>query len=78
MASIYQIKWFSFDTVQYSIINLKLILLITTLLLALHVRIVILPELTPKKLPMLALHIILVTVIAVAMLYLGLSFRLGL
>ena len=78
MASVYQIKWFSFETVQYSIINIKLILLITTLLLALHVRIFILPELSPKKLPLLVLHIVLVTVIAVAMLYLGLSFRLGL
>lgn len=77
MAFIYQIQWFSFETVHYAIISVKLILLLITVLLALHSRLFIIPTLSPKKLPLLASHIILVTVIAVIMLYLGLSFRLG-
>ncbi|MCE7934535.1 MAG: copper resistance protein CopD [Chlorobi bacterium CHB2] len=77
MAHIYQVEWFSFETVHYAIINTKIILLLCTVLLAIHARAFIIPSLTPKKLPLLASHIILVTIIAVAMLYLGLSFRLG-
>ena len=77
MAHIYQIEWFSFGTIHSTIVNLKLLLLLATVLLAIHARFFIIPVLSPKKLPLLASHIILVTVIAVAMLYLGLSFRLG-
>jgi putative copper export protein len=58
-------------------ISLKLACLLATIALALHVRLRIIPSLTPAKLPVLAAHIIAVTVIAMIFVWLGVSFRQG-
>jgi putative copper export protein len=58
-------------------ITLKLFLLIITLLLAHHARFRIIPKLSNENLTGLAVHIISVTVIAVLMVIVGVSFRFG-
>lgn len=68
--------WFSFDNVMTSHISIKLILLIITILLAVHARLFIIPQLNRENMSLLALHIIAITLIAVALLFTGLNFRL--
>lgn len=58
-------------------ISIKLILLLTIVLLAIHARFFILPKLSADKLVSLAGHIIAVTLISVVLLYLGVSIRFG-
>ena len=70
-------EWFSFETDLSKHIALKLILLLLTILLAIHARFFIIPKLSEKTLKTLGWHIIAVTVIAVLFLIDGLSFRLG-
>lgn len=70
-------NFFSFENVMYSHISLKLILLIATLLLAIHARLFIIPKLNTDTLSFLALHIIAITLIALALLFTGLNFRLN-
>jgi len=53
------------------------LLLLITLLLALHARFGIIPKLSNDNLSKLAYHIITVTVIAVLMVIVGVSFRFG-
>jgi putative copper export protein len=69
--------WFKHN--NYIAINLtiKLTLLILTLLLALHARLRIIPKLNNENLKLLAFHIIAVTVIAVLLVIVGVSFRYG-
>jgi putative copper export protein len=69
--------WFSFDNVMNTHISIKLSLLIVTILLALHARFFIIPKLNKKNLSFLALHIIAITLIALALLFTGLNFRLN-
>lgn len=69
-------KWFSFDNVMSNHIGLKLILLGATVLLAIHARIFIVPKLSADNLSLLAMHIIAITLIALALLFTGLNFRL--
>lgn len=52
-------------------ISVKRILLILTLLLAIHARLFIIPRLNADNLPRLAWHIIAVTLLAVALLFTG-------
>lgn len=68
--------WFSFSNVMYAHISVKLILLISTVILALHARLFIIPKLNRDNLSFLALHIIVITIIAVALMFTGLNFRL--
>ena len=56
----------------------KLGLLGLTLLLALHARLRLVPRLDSSRLPWLALHIAAVTALAVMLVLVGLSIRLGL
>ena len=68
--------WFSFNNVMNVHISIKLILLIATILLAVHARLVIIPKLNKDNLSLLALHIIAITIVALALLFTGLNFRL--
>jgi putative copper export protein len=69
--------WFRFDNVMSAHISTKLILLTATLVLAVHARFFIIPRLNSGNLSFLALHIIAVTLIALALLFMGLNFRLA-
>jgi len=69
--------WFSFRGSLATYLALKIILVILTLLLALHARFRIIPKLKPENLNALAFHIIAVTIIAVVLLTLGVSIRTG-
>lgn len=69
--------WFSFANPTVTLIALKLILLLTTLLLAADARLRVIPKLTPNNLSSLAWHIIPVTVVSVLFVLLGSSFRNG-
>lgn len=78
MAGIYvPIKeWFSCSNVMYSHVSIKLILLIFTILLALHARLFIIPKLNKDNLSLLGVHIIIITIVALALMFTGLNFRL--
>ncbi|MCU0357062.1 MAG: CopD family protein [Cyclobacteriaceae bacterium] len=68
--------WFSWATPHHVYLWTKLGLLVATLVLAIHARFFIFPKLTVMQLPSLAAHIIMATVLAVAFVVTGLSFRL--
>lgn len=67
--------WGSLDTTHHIYLWIKLGLLIATLALGIHARLFIIPKLTTEKLSLLALHIILVTVLGIALVITGMSFR---
>ena len=67
----------AFDSYLSTYIGIKFALLIGTLLLALHARFFIIPNLTTDTLNSLAYHIIGVTTFAVAFVILGAGIRLG-
>lgn len=58
-------------------ICLKLGCLAATVALAVHARLFVIPTLDATRLPLLGLHIVAVTVIALAFVWLGLAFRFG-
>jgi uncharacterized membrane protein len=68
-------EWGSLATAHHVYLWSKLGLLTGTIAMAIHVRFFILPQLTVEKLPQLAFHIVLVTVLAVLFVIVGLSFR---
>ena len=70
--------WFDFSNSISTLISIKIILLLLTVMLAIHARFFIIPNLDADKLPMLGWHIAGVTIIAVLMLLTGLNFRMGL
>lgn len=70
-------SWFHFDKPVETVISLKLLLLLLTILFALSANIFVLPNLSSKKLPLMAFHIIMVTAIGAAMLILGSFVRYG-
>ena len=69
--------WFTFRGSIATHLSLKVILVVLTLLLAIHARFRILPKLRPENLKTLAFHIIAVTLIGVMLLILGVSIRTG-
>ncbi len=71
-------EWFDFSNSISALISIKIILLLITVILAIHARFFIIPKLDADKLSMLGWHIAGVTIIAVLMLLTGLSFRMGL
>ncbi|PKP16867.1 MAG: copper resistance protein CopD [Bacteroidetes bacterium HGW-Bacteroidetes-23] len=73
----YNVHLFGFANPVEQAVSIKLILLLITLLLAVHVRFFVFPKLTAENLWGLALHIIAVTLIAVLMLYFGVTVRFG-
>lgn len=70
-------SWFSFESAIEKVISVKLILLLTTLALAIHARLFIIPTLSVKRLPFMAFHIILITLIGISMLVFGTFIRFG-
>ena len=68
-------EWGNLSTSHHVYLWIKLGLLISTMALGIHARFFIIPKLTVEKLSLLAMHIILVTIIAVALVITGLSFR---
>ena len=68
-------EWGSLATSHHIYLWTKLGLLAGTIAIAIRVRFFILPKLTPKDLPNLAFHIVLVTVFALFFMITGLSFR---
>lgn len=77
MAVLYNVKWFSFQSATETVVTLKLLLLFITIGLAIHARLFLIPKLKKETLGLLAAHIIAVTLIAVTMVYLGISVRFG-
>ena len=69
--------WFTFRGSLAIHLSLKVILVILTLLLAIHARFRIIPKLKPENLGALAFHVIAVTVIGVLLLILGVSISTG-
>lgn len=68
-------EWGSLATSHHVYLWTKLGLLLATMALGIHARLFIIPKLSPEKLSLLALHIILVTILAIALIITGLSFR---
>ena len=68
-------SWLSLASPHHVYLWVKFGLLVGTLALAIHARFFLIPKLTIEKLPELAFHIVLVTVLAVAFVVTGLSFR---
>lgn len=66
-----------FENEIQSIISIKLILMLLTLILGIHARFFIFPKLTEKNLSFLAVHVLLVTFLSLVFLYLGISVRFG-
>ena len=69
--------WFSFSSPIEVSVSIKLLLLFATILLAIHARLFIIPTLNKKSLPKMAMHIVLITIIAVVMLIVGSTIRMG-
>ncbi len=68
-------NWLSLSTPHHAYLWIKIILLLSTIGFAIHARFFIIPHLTVEKLPLLAFHIIVATVLAVRFVVTGLSFR---
>jgi len=68
--------WFA-DTPLAHLFHVKLALLLGTIALALHARLVLIPRLTDETLPPLAWHIVTVTTLAVLFVVAGAMFRFG-
>jgi putative copper export protein len=77
MATIYVpiSDWLSLSTPHHAYLWVKIGLLLCTIGFAIHARLFISPRLTIEKLPLLAFHIIVATVLAVSFVITGLSFR---
>ncbi|GAB3716070.1 copper resistance protein CopD [Flavobacterium koreense] len=69
--------WFSFSNPIEKIISIKLLLLFTSLSLAVHAQKVVFPKLTSNRMLPAIVEIIIVTLIAVSMLVLGSLVRVG-
>lgn len=70
-------QWFAFDNPVTTLIFVKLMLLLATLIFAADARFRLIPNLTERNLKALAYHIIPVTVISVLFVVIGVSFRTG-
>lgn len=68
---------FTFSDPLRSAVAIKLLLLLGTLLTGLHARLRIIPRLTPDRMSLLTAHVALVTIMAVALLYVGAFIRTG-
>jgi len=67
--------WFDWQSHLGFHISLKLILLGLTLILGAHARLMIIPKLSEKNLPLLAWHILAINVLGISLLITGLSIR---
>jgi len=69
--------WWDWSNYSSKLLSLKIIFLVATILLALHARLRLIPNLNSKNLRFLALHILGVTILSICFLLAGLSFRTG-
>lgn len=69
--------WLRFEGPVGTTVGLKLVLLAMTVALAAHARLRLIPGLTADRLPALAFHVIAVTAIAVALVVVGVGYRVG-
>lgn len=69
--------WFGFGSPAATHILAKLSLLVLTLALALNARLRVIPRLNAERLPTLAAHIILVTILSVLFVVVGVGLRTG-
>ncbi|MGE0383362.1 MAG: CopD family protein [Gammaproteobacteria bacterium] len=67
--------WFAFGTPQANLIACKLALLALTVATALDARLRIIPRLSPATLPAMARRVVFVTLLSVAFVVVGVSFR---
>jgi putative copper export protein len=70
-------NFFKFDSYLSIYIGIKSVLLLSTLLLAIHARFFIIPKLSEETLNYLAFHIVGITVLAVLFVTIGAGIRLG-
>ena len=70
-------NWFTFSSSIEKVVSIKLILLFTTLALALHARFFIIPKLEVTSLRLMSIHIIILSIVAVTMLIFGSLVRVG-
>ena len=70
-------RWLAFGNPLETRVGLKLVMLGLTVALALHARLRVIPRLDESNLRLLAVHIIAVTVLAVALVVVGVSFQTG-
>ncbi len=70
-------QWFQFSNPLETVISLKLLLLLTTVAFAISARFFVIPKLSSKTLPLMAIHIVAVTILGLAMLVLGSFVRYG-
>lgn len=70
-------SWFTFSNNIEKVVSIKLILLFTTLVLALHARFFIIPKLEVSSLRLMSIHIIILSIVAVTMLVFGSLVRVG-
>jgi hypothetical protein len=68
-------EWWNLHTPHHYFLWTKIGLLLTTLLVAIHARVKVLPGITHTNLPSLTFHVILTTLLALGLLVTGLSFR---
>jgi putative copper export protein len=71
------IGWFEWSHPTGRSIAIKLMLLAATVALAMHARLRLIPRLTPERLPLMAVHIIGVTILSLLFLYTGVGLRYG-
>jgi len=71
-------SWFALDNDISKLIALKLALLFTTVLVALHARFRVIPTLREQTLNWFAVHIVTVTLLAISFVVVGSLFRTGL
>ncbi|SNT70402.1 CopD family protein [Psychrobacter sp. LV10R520-6] len=69
--------WFTFDNDLSILISLKLLLLLATIIVALHARFRVIPTLSAKTLNAFSINIILVTLLSVSFVIVGTLFRTG-
>ncbi len=71
-------SWFTYDNDLSILIGLKLLLLVATILVALHARFYVIPKLSTQTLKAFSVNIILVTLLSVSFVIVGTLFRTGL
>ena len=71
-------SWFTYDNDLSILISLKLLLLVATILVALHARFYVIPKLSLQTLKAFSVNIILVTLLSVSFVIVGTLFRTGL
>ncbi|WLP95480.1 CopD family protein [Psychrobacter sp. M13] len=70
--------WFTFDNDISILIGLKLLLLLATIVVALHARFYVIPKLSAETLKAFSVNILLVTLLSVSFVVVGTLFRTGL